>query len=119
MAKRKPKTSIKLQVNEEMWTCQLWPAKVYEKLHGNDSNAITDIEECTIDFRDDAVTLAICGHELMHAYFKNLHLDSVVQPKIEDVEEIIASWIGANFVKFYHKANLIYSALEPYKLEAK
>lgn len=111
MAKAKPKVQFKVQINDETWTCRLWPVKSYVKMHGNDSDAITDLTSKTMDFKDDALTLENVAHETMHAYFKYLHLDSVVNPKIEDVEEIIASWIGLNFEKFYHKVKLIFKEL--------
>jgi hypothetical protein len=111
MAKRKYKAQFKVQINDEMWTCKLWPVKTYVKLHGNDSDAITDMTANTMEFKDDALTIETVSHETMHAYFKYLHLDSVVNPKIEDVEEIIASWIGLNFEKFYHKVHLIFKEL--------
>jgi hypothetical protein len=111
MAKAKPKAQFKIQINEESWTCRLWPVKTYIKLHGNDSDAITDLLDRTMDFKDDALTLENVAHEAMHAHFKYLHLDSVVNPKIDDIEEIIASWIGSNFEKFYHRVNLIYKEL--------
>lgn len=112
MAKAKFKAQLKVQINDEMWSCKLWPVKVYEKRFGEDSDAITDTEARTMNFKDDAFTVEIIGHELTHAYFKYLHLDSVENPKIDDVEEIIASWMGYNLEKFYHKVNLIYTSLK-------
>lgn len=112
MAKRKPKASYKIQINDESWVCRVWPAKTYVKMHGNDSDAITNLVDKYMDFKDDAFLIETVSHELMHAYFKYLHLDSVVNPKIEDIEEIIASWMGTNYDKFYHKVNLIYSTLK-------
>jgi hypothetical protein len=112
MAKNKPKVQYKIQINEESWICRVWPAKIYEKMHGTDSDAITDLVAKTMDFRDDALTLENVAHEAMHAHFKYLHLDSVVNPKIDDIEEIIASWIGSNFEKFYYKVHLIFNELK-------
>lgn len=119
MAKSKVKAQLKIQINDEMWVCKLWSAKAYEKQFGKDSDAITEISPRYLNFRDDAFNKDVVGHELMHAYFKYLHLDSVETPKIYDIEEIISSWIGYNFEKFYHKANLIYSSLLEGEKESK
>lgn len=111
MAKRKPKAEVTVQINEDTWTCRLWKSKTYEKMHGTDSGAITDPESKTIDFRDDEFTVETTGHELMHAYFKYLHLDSVVNPDINSIEEIIASWAGYNSQKFAEKVMVVYTGL--------
>lgn len=118
MAKRKPKAEVQVLINEDTWTCRLWRAKTYEKLHGDDSGAITDVVEKFIDFRDDEFSLETVGHELTHVYFKYLHLDSVVDPKIKDIEEIFSSWLGANFQKFYEKTFQIHNGLLAKKQES-
>ena len=119
MAKRKPKAQVRVLINEDEWTCRLWRSKTYEKMHGDDSGAITDVVEKTIDFRDDEFTLEVVGHELTHVYFKYLHLDSVVAPKIQDIEEIFSSWLGANFQKFNERVFQVYNGLTAKKEETK
>jgi|SRR6266853_2138735 len=114
MSKAKPKTSFEIQVSEDTWTCHLWKAKSYIKLFGDDSGAIMDPDEKTLNFRDDNLEPEIIGHELMHAFFGYLHLDSVVDPRIDDIEEIMASWQGTNFIRFHEKVVAIYEALKEF-----
>ena len=111
-SRAKPLATLTLQIQEDTWTLRLWRGRAYERLHGEDSGAITDVIDKTIDFNNDETTLETVGHELFHAYFKYLHLDSVVEPKISDVEEIVASWIGSNLDKFHEKVHYVYNNLK-------
>jgi hypothetical protein len=112
MAKAKPKVIFKMQIANDEWTILLWRAKPYIRMHGDDSGAITTPAKKLMEFRDDELCLEFVAHELFHAYFKYLHLDSTVSLKIDDVEEVIASWLGSNFQRFTDQANLIYAKLK-------
>jgi hypothetical protein len=111
----KPRATFEVQVNGLAWNCRIWRPKPYVKMHGDNSTAITVPGERIIDFRTDEFNQEVVGHELTHAFFKYLHLDSVHSPAIEDIEEIVASWLGANYIQFYEKSNAIYSAFKGVK----
>ena len=111
----KPRATLEVQVNGLAWTCRIWRPKPYVKMHGDSSTAMTLPADRILDFRTDDFTEDTVGHELTHAFFKYLHLDSVNSPAIEDIEEIVASWLGANYKQFYEKANTIFVAFKDVK----
>jgi hypothetical protein len=107
----KPKLIIKTTISGEEWTLKLWRSKAYEKLHGDDSAAITTPDENLIEFKENELSLETVAHEMFHANFKYLHLDSTTSLIIDDVEEIIASWIGRQHAAFSSHAIAIYQQL--------
>lgn len=110
-SRAKPLATMSLVINEDTWTCSLWRAKSYNKKFGEDSEAITYPADKTVDFSDDNFDMETVRHELFHAHFKYLHLDSVVDANVDDIEEILASWIGSHLDKFQAKCNLVLSGL--------
>jgi hypothetical protein len=108
----KPKVVLKVIIGNDEWTCRLWRTKPYIKLYGDDSGAITSPNEFLIDFRDDELSLEVVAHELTHAYFKYLHLDSVIGLDVDNLEEIVASWLGKNHLRFTEMAQTLYSQLK-------
>lgn len=111
MPRAKPKKTIKIVVGHDEWTCHLWRSRAYIKKHGDDSMAMTTPGSLLIDFRDDELSVDVVAHELTHAYFKYLHLDSTTNLQVEDFEEIVASWLGTNFMRFAKQANELYDGL--------
>ena len=110
-SRAKPKATLTIQIQEDSWTLKLWRKKSYDRKFGEDSDGITFASDKEINFREDAFTLDLVSHELFHAYFKYLHLDSVTSPTVDGLEEIMASWIGLNLDKFHEKVHYSFNAL--------
>ena len=113
----KPKAQVVVSINDDAWTCRLWRAKTYERIHGTDSGAITIEAERIMDFHDTHFSEINVAHELFHAYFNYLHLESISEPKLDDIEEVLASWIAANLHKFSNKVGEVMLGLTPAKKE--
>lgn len=111
-SRAKPKATLTIQIYDDTWTLNIWRNKSYERLFGDDSDGQTLANKYTIEFDESAFTLDLVGHEMFHAYFKYLHLDSVTKPNIGDVEEVVASWIGANLDKFHEKVHYVFNTLK-------
>jgi hypothetical protein len=112
-AKLKPIARTFVQVKNETWHCYLWKTKQYDKKWGKDSAAITLINDKEIHFRDDyEFNPETIAHELVHAYWTTLHLDSTKEMNIDKIEEIVASFIGKNFIDFYSDTLHVYNELK-------
>lgn len=110
MAKKSGTTFI-IEINEDKWKCVLNTKRAYIKLHGDDSDAITLTTKKEMHFRKDTFSQNVVAHELFHAYWEYLCLDTTSEIKLSDVEEIMAEFMASNYIKFYDKANLIYKEL--------
>ena len=100
----------RIRINEETWTYRLLPDAEYNELHGTDSQAITDLEERTIDVAERGFNLNTMIHETFHAYKSYLCLDSAEMDN-SAVEEIFASFFGKNSFKILEKAVNMYKNL--------
>lgn len=108
----KPKNRTFVQIKDETWQCYLWSNSSYKKVHGNDSGAVALVDKKELHFREDEFSIDSVGHELVHAYWTTLHLESTISLKIDDMEEIVASFIGGNFINFYQNTLHVYNELK-------
>lgn len=116
MAKKAvPIASVFVQIKEHNWECLLWKTRQYEKIHGKDSRAISILDYRQIHLKNDEdFTIETIAHELLHAYWTHLHLDSVREMEVDDIEEIVASFMGGNLINFYSSTMFIYNELKGY-----
>jgi hypothetical protein len=112
MAKRKPRLTYETLIKEDKWTCKLWTARSYIAEHDDESNGITLGDKREIHFREDDFSMSIVAHEVFHAYFKYTHIDSTSNIKSDDAEEIAASLMGSNFIRYFDKCMEIYNAIK-------
>ncbi len=114
MAKKKPKPIKRtfVQIKDETWHCFLWRDKDYSEVHGADSEAITYTTEKEIHLNRSDFSLQTVCHELVHAYWVNLHLEDTVSMEIGKIEEIVASLIGANIIGLYQDSIHVYNELK-------
>ncbi len=62
-------------------------------------------------FENELKAKADIAHELFHAAWPALHLESTTEISLDDFEEIIASYMETNYAKIYERVNTIYTAL--------
>jgi len=97
-----------LEVHGDMWTFRILSTKRYEKLHGDDSLAITDTELKIIDFKKGEISLATIIHECTHLYYHYAPVGTTTHTTVSDWEEIFAEFNA----RYLHKLNAL--ALELY-----
>lgn len=114
MAKRKPKPlkSVDIQIHGNKWKARLYKPEDYIKIHGDESGALIILDEKEIHFRNDEnFCIEKIGHELNHAYWPQLCLDSTESMEIERLEEIMSSYVGNNIVSLYENTMTVFREL--------
>jgi hypothetical protein len=81
------KKAIKYVINGDEWDISVLDKKTYSKKHGNDSYAITEIEQHYIDFTADAFCIELVLHELFHAHISYCYIETATlkQGQMEEV----------------------------------
>lgn len=92
-----------IKVHEDLWTIRVLTSKRYEKLHGEDSLAITDTEIKCIDFKKGEISLSTIIHECTHLYYFYAPVGTMTHTTVGDWEEIFAEFNA----KFLHKLNIL------------
>lgn len=87
---------IRRRINEDMWTITIVSEREMKKLSGDKATAGLCIPyERNIYVREDSVEYSVVSHELFHAYFSYLCLSDTNDIKLDDFEEIGASFFAA------------------------
>jgi hypothetical protein len=87
---------IRRKVNDERWTIKIVTEKEMKKVSGDKLTAGLCIAyEKTIYIREDSIEYAVIAHELFHAYWSYLYLSDTNDVKLDDAEEIAASFFAA------------------------
>lgn len=73
---KKVKKSLKILIKGVEWTVYVQPNLSYIRQHGNDSGAITYINDKDIFFNSDHVNTGYIRHELTHAFVASSGINS-------------------------------------------
>jgi hypothetical protein len=97
-----------ITINGEKWEVKVLNNKAYNKLFGTDSCAITQIQDKKIFFTvDTCLNIDTIMHEITHAYFSYLCLDSTAL-KLEDLEEVNCEFLAKHCGKIIATSSLVY-----------
>lgn len=84
---------MKVVILGKSWRVKVVSPKTYMKNHGDDSDAITDLNKRVIDFRNDEFNIEVIRHEIFHAFLEE-SMVSRASLTPEQVEEIAAEIVG-------------------------
>lgn len=86
--------AVSFQVLGKEWLLRVLKKKKYAKKRGKDSVAITIAYKRRIDVHESGTDVETIIHELVHAYFHELCLDSCQEISVGDLEEIYAEMMS-------------------------
>ncbi len=99
---------IRRRIHKDKWTIEIVSAKAMKKLADDeDVTGLCQETEKTISIREDSIQYEIVAHELFHAYWSYLYLGDTNNIKLDDMEEIGASFFAAQGVEMVRKAKKI------------
>lgn len=101
---------IKRKVNGENWVFKVVTAKQMKKERGQHEPAAGGLcipSQKTILIDKDCVDYETLCHELVHAYWSDLHLDDTNTVPLSDIEEIVAGLFTAKGEKLIRQAKRI------------
>lgn len=106
---------LKTKINGETWTCRLVSAKEMKAIYGKDKEpaaAFAWAAEKTIYVDWDEIEFSSIAHELVHAYWADLHLDDTNSIPLADIEEIVAGFIAAKGERLLRQARKLTKKLK-------
>lgn len=87
---------IKRRINEDEWILRIVTEKEMRKISGSKTTAgLCVAYEKMIYIREDSIEYPVISHELYHAYWSYLYLSDTNDIKLDDAEEIGASFFAA------------------------
>lgn len=99
---------IKRRINEDKWAISIISDKEMKKVSGNKTTAgLCVAYEKIIYLREDSIDYATIAHELFHAYWSYLFLSDTNNIKLDDAEEIAATFFAAKGEIMIKKAKAI------------
>jgi hypothetical protein len=93
---------LKLNIRSKEWTMVLMDVDSYHKKNGEDSRAITHIEEHEVYFNTDYLTLPIIRHEITHVFVESYSHYNVEYTN-DQLEEVLCSIVEY----YYHELDKI------------
>lgn len=117
MKNLKPKKSLKrnerrIAILGDEWVCELTTVERVRKLYGGEATAFVDMSNRRIYFSVPHFTLGNVIHEVGHAMYDSLCLESTVSLSLKDLEEIWCSFLARNAVTIVRTANEILRAFK-------
>lgn len=81
------KKKIKIDIRGQKWNVYLFTLENYHSELGEDSRAITEVENFDMYFSEDYLTLPIIRHELTHAMIESYaHYNAeLTNPQLEEI----------------------------------
>lgn len=68
--------NFKIKIKGADWKIEFLTQTAYEKKHGENSHAMTEMEKKTISFIKGNCNVGIIRHELLHAFVTETHTES-------------------------------------------
>lgn len=84
------KKELKLDIRSKEWKIVLFDLDSYHTEHGEDSRAITLIEDHEVHFNVDYLTLPVIRHELTHVFIESYSHYNVEYTN-DQLEEVLCS----------------------------
>ncbi len=101
---------IKRRINGTSWKIKIVTPKQMKKIQGKGAipaGGLCVPSEKTIYLDKECVNYTTVCHELVHAYWSDLHLDDTNNIQLSDLEEIVASLISEKGDKIVKQAKRI------------
>lgn len=99
-------------INGDTWIAKIVSKKEMNKQSGDeDTEALCIAEDKTMLFLKDKLTINHIRHEVGHAFWSTLCLDSTTQISREDIEEIAVSLFASKGPDIIRTSNIIFKAL--------
>jgi hypothetical protein len=88
------KSALKVHIKGSEWTVRLMTDKSYDKVHDEESTAMTT-DKRTLDFRKKSINLHIIRHEVLHAFVFECNTEDSNLTS-DQKEELCANLIGGH-----------------------
>lgn len=103
-------TQMRIKIRDTVWLIRLIEPKKFKKMHGT-CVAVTISQAKEIHFKRKDFSLQVIIHELIHAYFSTLYLNSAGL-SIVQFEEVIAEFLEDYIYKIYIQAKQVFKKLK-------